>query len=98
MTAAGTQASMILLHSGTAWGFRRRPPANGQSLSKYSTTTAIIDPSWITTKNIFQNSGVMSNDTNSFNKIICPVELTGSHSVMPSTMPNNAAFNISNIT
>ncbi len=55
-----------------------------------STHTARIAPSWITTRNMFQNSSVTLSLMNSLTKIMCPVEEIGSHSVMPSTKPRNA--------
>ena len=73
---------------------------NGQSLFQNKTTTAIIAPICITTSNIDINSDTKSGWTsfptvrgkNSSNKIICPVELTGSHSVMPSIIPKKIAL------
>ena len=42
----------------------------------------------MTTKNVFQKAGVQLRCTSSSSKIIWPVLLMGSHSVMPWTMPN----------
>jgi len=69
--------------------------ANGQIRFQNSTTTAKIAPSWITTRNISQNCALTSSVRNSFKRIICPVLLIGSHSVIPSTIPNIIAFKIS---
>ena len=65
----------------------------GLSLWKNSTTTARIAPSWMTTSNMLLNSSDTFRATSSSNRIRCPVELTGSHSVTPSTMPKRTAFN-----
>ena len=52
-------------------------------------------PNWITTRNIPQNDFDTFIGMISSNKIICPVELIGSHSVIPSTIPYNIDFKIS---
>ncbi len=78
----------------------------GLSLVKNITTTARIAPSCITTSNISQNSPAKSGPSsaptfsprNSLRSIRCPVELIGSHSVTPSTIPYSIAFRISVIT
>ena len=54
MTAAGMQATMILIQRSTRDGTRPMRPferrrANGQSWRKKVVTTARIAPSWITT-------------------------------------------------
>ncbi len=58
-------------------------------------STAQMAPIWMTTKNSSRNSGLTASLTNSSTKIMWPVEETGSHSVMPSTMPMTSAFRIS---
>ena len=55
----------------------------------------MIAPSCITTSNIFQNPGDTVSGIKLCKTIICPVELTGSHSVTPSTTPKITAFIIS---
>ena len=67
----------------------------GFSLWKYKMSTAMMAPSWMTTKNSSRNSGDTFSFTNSSTRIICPVEEIGSHSVMPSTTPMKNAFRIS---
>ena len=69
---------------------------NGLSLWKYRMITARIAPIWITTKNRSRNWVDTLSLTNSSTKIIWPVELMGSHSVMPSTTPMKNAFSASN--
>ena len=67
----------------------------GKILFQKRSTTAKMAPSWITTRNISQKSSLTFKVTNSFKRIICPVLLMGSHSVMPSTIPKSTAFKIS---
>ena len=52
-------------------------------------------PSWITTKNMSQKSGLTSSFTNWSSNNMWPVDEMGSHSVMPSTSPYRAALNSS---
>ena len=90
--AAGRQPTMILPHrlqvSRHSW--RVLPNPNGSRSRMNSTHTARIAPSWITTRNMFQNSSVTLSLMNSSTKIIWPVDEMGSHSVMPSTRPRKA--------
>ena len=68
----------------------------GKMLFQNRTTTASIAPSWITTSNMLQNPSETFLNANIFSKRIrCPVLLIGSHSVMPSTIPNIMALIIS---
>ena len=62
---------------------------SGKSLLNYNTMTANIEPNWITTRNRLKKSAFFnaSDFKRLFNNIICPVELTGSHSVTPCTIP-----------
>ena len=76
-------------------GFRFK--SNGNIFSQNRTTTANMEPNCITTKKTCLNSHDTSSRTNSSSRIIWPVLLMGSHSVIPCTMPNNTAFNISAI-
>ena len=76
------------------------PPENlkGKRLLQNMVTTAIIAPSWITMLYKFQKSPLTLsklNSRNSSNIIKWPVLETGSHSVIPSTMPKNIDFKIS---
>ena len=57
----------------------------------------MIAPSWMTTSNISKNASPCLSFRSSSIRIRCPVLLTGSHSVIPSTIPNMIAFKISNI-
>ena len=94
-TAAGTLATRILHHSRTVGHLKclakpeSRPlsPQKGHSFLKYSTTTAMMAPSWMTTRNISMNSSDRLNFSTCSARIMCPVLDTGSHSVMPSMMP-----------
>ena len=70
---------------------------SGQISPQYRSTTARMAPSWMTTRKVSQNSGETFILTNSSRRIMCPVLLTGSHSVIPSTTPKSTAFRISNI-
>ncbi len=93
-TAAGMQATTILAQSDHV---PRRSSgvldgAKGFSCRKYSTHTARMAPSWMTTRNMFQKSSETSSDTNWSRSSMCPVEEMGSHSVTPSTRPNSAAL------
>ena len=72
ITAAGMQPRMILPQSVHV---ARRPSApllgeNGLRSWKYSTTTDRIAPSWITTRNMFQNSSDTFILTNSSTRIM----------------------------
>ena len=67
----------------------------GKIFFQYKTTTAMIAPNCITTKNISLNAGDIFSCKNSSTNIICPVLLTGSHSVIPSIIPKIMAFIIS---
>ena len=92
IAAAGMQPSTILPHR---FHVARRPSRpllglKGLSWWKYSTHTDRMAPSWMTTRNMFQNSAGTSIFTNSSTRIMWPVEEMGSHSVMPSTRPRNA--------
>ena len=96
---AGTQATSILTHKsrisffqiGLFLSFR----FNGKIWFQNKRTTARIAPSWITTRNRFQNSSLTFSLTNSSRMIMWPVLLMGSHSVIPSTIPKNIALIIS---
>ena len=94
MTAAGTQARMTLYQSCHVARFSQLDfqLENGLSFSKFSTTTARMAPSCMTTRNMsikdFDTSSLMNSST----RIICPVLLIGSHSVRPSTMPRTTVF------
>ena len=57
----------------------------------------MIAPSWITTENISQKSPDTLSGQISLKRIRCPVELIGSHSVIPSTIPRSIDLMISNI-
>ena len=99
MIAAGTQETRILNHmvmismrsQGILPGFFSLAPAvkaKGQSLFQKSTTTARMAPSWITTSNMPKKSSLIpAKGISSSSRIKCPVLLTGSHSVIPSTIP-----------
>ena len=95
----GMMDTMTLNHSCQVCFFSPSdlPGEKGFSLWKNSTITAKIAPSWITTSNILLNASDIFRVMNSSSKIKCPVEEMGSHSVTPSTMPNNTAFNNSTI-
>ena len=73
----------------------------GLSLWKKSTSTAMIEPSCTSTLNtskkalLRSGSGDMAKGRNSFNRMICPVLLIGSHSVMPCTIPCRIDLRIS---
>ena len=69
----------------------------GFSLWKYRMSTAIMAPSWMTTRNSARNSSDTCSFTNSSTRIMWPVDEMGSHSVMPSTMPMRRAFSASKI-
>ena len=94
MTAAGTQARMTLYQSCHVARFSQLDfqLENGLSFSKFSTTTARMAPSCMTTRNMsikdFDTSSLMNSST----RIMCPVLLIGSHSVSPSTMPRTTVF------
>ena len=62
---------------------------------KNITHTARMAPSWITTRNMSQKSLLVLSLTNSPTSSMWPVLETGSHSVMPSTRPKNAALSSS---
>ena len=86
------QPTMILPHR-LHVARRPCPPLlglKGLSWWKYSTHTDRMAPSWMTTRNMFQNSSDTSIFTNSSTRIMWPVEEMGSHSVTPSTRPRNA--------
>ena len=70
---------------------------NGHSLWKYSTTTAKIAPSWMTTRNISIKASLNWNLSTCSARIMWPVLEMGSHSVMPSITPYTTAFKISRI-
>ncbi len=70
----------------------RRSPADlvrekGLSSWKKATRTAMMAPSWITTRNMSQKSFETLSGMNCWTRSMCPVDETGSHSVMPSTTP-----------
>ena len=67
----------------------------GHSLPQNRTTTAMIAPSWITTRNMEIKASLASNWISCSTRIMCPVEEMGSHSVTPSTMPISRALMIS---
>ena len=69
----------------------------GLSLWKYRMSTAMMAPSWMTTRKSLRNSSDTCSFTNSSTRIMWPVDEMGSHSVMPSTMPMRNAFNASMI-
>ena len=94
MMPAGSVATMTFFQSSTVSRFSCRDfhDENGLSFSKFSTTTARMAPSWMTTRNMSQKSLVTSSVTNWLSRSMCPVLETGSHSVMPSTSPYRAAF------
>ena len=75
--------------------FLSLPNPNGQIVLKYITTTASIAPSWITTSNNSKKCSDTFSFINSSNRIKCPVDDIGNHSVIPSTIPKNIAFIIS---
>ncbi|EEL57100.1 Undecaprenyl-diphosphatase [Bacillus cereus Rock4-2] len=60
-------------------------PTNDHNRFQNTTTTAKIDPNWITTSKTFALSS--SNPIKCPVKIICPVDDTGRNSVNPSTAP-----------
>ena len=95
--AAGTHATTIFAHiphvERRSSGVLRLE--NGLSWLKNSTHTARMAPSWITTKNMSQKSGLTSSFTNWSSNNMWPVDEMGSHSVMPSTSPYRAALNSS---
>ena len=97
--AAGIQARQIFPHRinifFSSTGFPPAPVRKGKSFFQYSTATARTAPSWTATRNTLTKSADSFRLTNSFRRIICPVLLMGSHSVSPSTIPNNNAFNSS---
>lgn len=68
----------------------------GFSLLKYSINTANIDPNCMTTKKVSINFFEPARCKNWSTKIICPVLLTGNHSVIPCTIPRKIALKISN--
>ena len=94
-TAAGRQETMILNHSRiTGQRTCRAGPVSrplsrqkGHSVWKYSTTTAKIAPSWMTTRNISIKAADSWNFSTCSARIMWPVLETGSHSVMPSITP-----------
>ena len=94
MTAAGRHPTTILPQSVhvalRSLGLLR--PDSGLRSWKYSTHTDRMAPSWMTTRNMFQNSSETLSFTNSSTRIMWPVEEMGSHSVMPSTRPSRAAL------
>ena len=97
ITADGIQATMILSHNHNLSLSQQSLAVplfllTGQSFLKYITTTARIAPSWITTLNILINSWPDLRLRNCPNRIRCPVLLTGSHSVIPSTIPRTTIF------
>ena len=59
----------------------------GQSFWKYSTTTAKIAPSWMTTRNMAINASLNWNLSTCSARIMWPVLEIGSHSVIPSITP-----------
>ena len=65
--------------------------------SKGGFVSAMIDPNWITTLNIFLNASFCWSLISSSTRIRCPVLLIGSHSVIPCTIPRIITFNASNI-
>ena len=69
----------------------------GLSLWKYRMSTAMMAPSWMTTRNSARNWSDTCSFTNSSTRIMWPVDEMGSHSVMPSTMPMRNAFKASKI-
>ena len=97
--APGMQAATTLSQSERVFCFSMTPPRGflpkGQSWFQNRTTTARMAPSWITTKNISLKASEASICKNSSTSSMCPVELTGSHSVTPSTMPRKMTFNSS---
>ena len=76
------------------WPFLKE---KGQSLFQNSTTMERMAPSWMTTRNISLNAGVMSMWMNSSASIMWPVLETGSHSVSPSMIPKMIAFKMSHM-
>ena len=98
MTSTGRVATTTLLHKLQTCGFetgRPRRSPKGQSLFQNSTTTAMMAPSWITTRNMDRNASLASNRISCSASIMCPVEEMGSHSVTPSTTPISRALMIS---
>ena len=97
ITPAGTHAIKILIHIVQVSFFSTFDLAgeNGFNFLKYNVTTAKIAPSWITTKNISLKVVLTFKLINSSTRIICPVLLIGSHSVIPSTIPKNITLIIS---
>ena len=97
ITAAGRQATMTFPHRSNV--SRRSAldllPRNGFSFFAFSTTTARMAPSWMTTKNISIKAVDTFSRMNSSTRIMCPVLDTGSHSVSPSTIPRITTFSIS---
>ena len=55
----------------------------GHRRRQNNTSTAMIDPNWITTMKRLRNSGVTFIGSQSSKSNICPVLDTGSHSVIP---------------
>ena len=99
MTAAGMQPMATMPHRRHVLFFSTASffGENGFSLWKYRMSTAMMAPSWMTTRNRARNSSDTCSFTNSSTRIMWPVEEMGSHSVMPSTMPMRKAFNASMI-
>ena len=104
-TAAGTLATNTLAHRVKmrfCSDFDLSLP-KGQMVFQNSRMTAQMAPSWMTTSNISQNSAIKvaseekAKGNHSSSRIKCPVELTGNHSVTPSTIPYRMAFNNSQI-
>ena len=85
ITPAGTAATRIFDQSPHVSLFSAfdLEGAKGFSRLKYSTTIAIMEPNWITTSNILTNCSLSSMLKKLSSKIKCPVELMGSHSVIP---------------
>ena len=99
MTAAGRHATTVLAQSSHVSRFSPLSllGENGFSRWKKITHTARMAPSWMTTRNMFQKSSETFIVRNWLSSSMCPVDEMGSHSVMPSTMPNTAAFTSSMI-
>lgn len=98
MISTGMVAATTLNHRFQTLGLEMTRPCfrpKGHSLPQNSTTTAMMAPSWMTTRNMDMNSSLAWNLTTCSSKIIWPVEEMGSHSVMPSTMPIRIALMIS---
>lgn len=97
MAAAGMQPMATMPHSRHVPRFSTDVflGENGFSLWKYRMSTAMMAPSWMTTKNSSRNSADTFSFTNSSTRIMWPVEEMGSHSVMPSTTPMKNAFRTS---